>query len=117
MTDFEAFGPQLFDPDLIDAETLELNRHIEQQMTLAPARWEMAEDHERTLTPGAGLIPGSGPVPGLREIEAPGPAGTVPMRMIPSEGEPRGVYLHFHGGGFAMGAARHHDAMLAETAR
>jgi acetyl esterase/lipase len=117
VTDFEAFGPQLFDPDLIDAETLELNRHIEQQMTLAPARWEMTEDHERTLTPGAGLIPGSGPAPGLQEIEAPGPAGTVPMRMIPSEGEPRGVYLHFHGGGFAMGAARHHDSMLAETAR
>ncbi|NMH98430.1 hypothetical protein [Pseudonocardia acidicola] len=85
------------------------NRHIEEQMTLAPARREMTEAYERTLTPGGGLIPTSGPVPGLQEIEAPGPAGTVPMRVIPPEGQPRGVYLHFHGGGFAMGAAHHHD--------
>jgi acetyl esterase len=117
VTDFEAFGPGLFDPEIIDPETLELNRHIEEQMTLAPARWEMTEEHERTLTPGGGLIPSSDPVPGLVEREVPGPGGTVPVRIIPCEGEPRGVYLHFHGGGFAMGGARHHDGMLAETAR
>jgi acetyl esterase len=94
-----------------------MNRHIEEQMTLAPARWEMTEEYERTLPPGGGLIPNPGPVPGVAERKVPGPAGTVPVRIIPCEGEPQGVYLHFHGGGFAMGAARNHDAMLAETAR
>jgi acetyl esterase/lipase len=117
MTDFDAFRPELFSPDLIDDETLELNRSIEEQMTLAPARWEMTEEYERTLTPGGGLIPTSGPVPGLEERAIPGAGGSVPVRIIPCDERPQGVYLHFHGGGFAMGAARHHDRMLAETAR
>lgn len=47
--DFAEFGPRLFDPEVIDSESRELNRHIEEQMTLAPARWEMTEEYERSL--------------------------------------------------------------------
>jgi acetyl esterase/lipase len=33
-----------------------------------------------------------------------GPAGEIPLRILRPKGEARGVYLHFHGGGFALGS-------------
>jgi acetyl esterase/lipase len=38
----------------------------------------------------------------------PGPNGEISVRVIAPE-SPRGVYLHFHGGGWALGAAHHCD--------
>jgi acetyl esterase/lipase len=33
-----------------------------------------------------------------------GPAGAIPLRILRPQGEARGVYLHFHGGGHALGS-------------
>ncbi|HKH06219.1 MAG TPA: alpha/beta hydrolase [Acidimicrobiales bacterium] len=41
----------------------------------------------------------------------PGPAGPLPVRMIVPD-EPRGVYLHVHGGGWTLGAHDQQDALL-----
>src|SRR4030095_15606296 len=43
-----------------------------------------------------------------RVRKTPGPAGEISVRVI-APPEPRGVYLHFHGGGWALGAAHHQD--------
>lgn len=50
--------------------------------------------------------PGNALAPGLKawNVEIPGPAGPLPMRIYMPEGreEPLGLYLHTHGGGWAM---------------
>lgn len=38
--------------------------------------------------------------------------GPIRVRVIRPHGEPRGVYLHFHGGGWALGGIHHQDARL-----
>ncbi|MBW2243914.1 MAG: alpha/beta hydrolase [Deltaproteobacteria bacterium] len=42
----------------------------------------------------------------------PGPAGEIPLRILRPAGEVRGVYLHFHGGGWTLGAEDQQDPML-----
>lgn len=44
-------------------------------------------------------------------ISCPGPSAAVPMRKI-SPQNPRGIYLHIHGGGWVLGAADLQDTML-----
>jgi acetyl esterase/lipase len=39
-------------------------------------------------------------------------AGPIPVRVFRPNGDPSGVYLHFHGGGWALGATHHQDSRL-----
>jgi len=107
--------PRAFDPGVVDPETTALNASVEQSMTRAPARWEMPAHIERQLPPAAGAVPVNPTSRRVRERTVPGPAGQIPVRIIEPDCPPTGVYLHFHPGGFCVGAARNHDAMLAET--
>ena len=111
-----SFSTDPFDPDLIDPESANMNREVIRQMTLAPARWEMPATAERLLPPAAGAVPVAASGRPARVASIPGPAGQVSVRIIEPDNTPRGVYLHFHPGGFCVGAAANHDAMLAETA-
>jgi acetyl esterase/lipase len=53
-----------------------------------------------------------------RWIKIPGPGGDIPLRVLtPPGGEPRGVLLSIHGGGWAMGAATSDEKFNAEFAR
>ena len=106
----------VFDDSSISEETAEFNARIENAMRRAPARWETPVEVERTLSPGGGIVPVGAVSPETEIRTIPGPAGELPLRIIRPAGDPVGVYLHFHGGGFCLGAARNHDAMLAETA-
>ncbi len=38
-----------------------------------------------------------------------GPHGPIPLRIYLPEGAPKGVYLHFHGGGWSIGSPREND--------
>jgi acetyl esterase/lipase len=41
----------------------------------------------------------------------------VPIRILrPAHGRIKGLYVHFHGGGFCLGAAAHHDDHLSSLA-
>jgi acetyl esterase/lipase len=51
-----------------------------------------------------------------RQRKIPGPAGEIGVRVLAPD-EPRGVYLHFHGGGWALGAAHHQDVPNQRIAR
>lgn len=91
------------------------------------------EDTLRTLTPvtampaaqvraerreGKGVFPAPVFLPDLTDIEVPGRAGPVKLRVArpPRRVSPRGVYLHIHGGGWMLGAADCQDTALAELA-
>jgi acetyl esterase len=52
-----------------------------------------------------------------RDLSIPGRGGDVGLRVIAPEGrEAVGVYMHIHGGGWALGAADLQDPVLAELA-
>jgi len=42
--------------------------------------------------------------------------GSIPIRIVAPDTEPRGVYLHIHGGGWVLGAAAHHDDLSTAMA-
>jgi acetyl esterase len=55
-------------------------------------------------------------LPEARWEHIPGRAGDIAARIIEPEGEPQGVYLHFHGGGWVLGAADLQDPGLKAAA-
>jgi acetyl esterase len=52
-----------------------------------------------------------------RWVDVPSRGGGLRARVIAPEGEPKGVYLHVHGGGWTIGAPDLHDRDLATLAR
>ncbi|MEX2280562.1 MAG: alpha/beta hydrolase, partial [Acidimicrobiia bacterium] len=44
------------------------------------------------------------------------PVGKLPTRVFRPEGDPAGLYLHFHGGGWVLGDVHHQDSRLQRLA-
>ena len=44
----------------------------------------------------------------------PTPLGDIPIRVFTPDGERRGVYIHFHGGGWVLGGTHHQDPRLEQ---
>lgn len=103
--------PALFRPDAVDAETARLVGKIEAVLDrLGPQTDHAPAELRAQREAGEGIW---GPLeldPGAETRQIPGPAGPVPVRVV-APPSPRGVYLHFHGGGWALGAAHHFDRM------
>jgi acetyl esterase/lipase len=101
---------ELFDPARISPEILEFNKIFVEGMSAAG--WEFPAESAPALRDA---LARSMPEPYLSEsartITVPGPAGDIPVRIIPAE-QPSAVYVHCHGGGFAIGAAAGQDAAL-----
>jgi acetyl esterase/lipase len=117
MTTANAEAPNPFSAAAIDPETAEFNRKLEAAIAagpsitgFAPAAIRKAREEGRSLW---------GPVvtvPEARERSIPGPAGEVGLRvLVPAN--VRGAYLHFHGGGWALGAAKQSDVRNWAIAR
>ncbi|MEA2024161.1 MAG: alpha/beta hydrolase fold domain-containing protein [Actinomycetota bacterium] len=109
--------PDWFHPSAVDPETVALNEQLERLSANLPNPIEVGIDalREARLN-GRGLF---GPI--VRSSDGvnrtiPGPAGDLGLRVFTLE-TVTGVYLHFHGGGWAMGAADYQDGRLKETAR
>ena len=101
--------PVLFTPEAIDAETAEFNAQLEALLAEAPAMNTVPVEHtRRALEDGTAM---SGPIvfsDMAQEREISGPAGVIPLRVfIPKN--PKGIYLHIHGGGWIVGSARLRD--------
>lgn len=109
--------PRLFHPDAIDAETNALNNAIMAAMDGMPEWWDVgAETVREARRQGRGPFPPAPQSPRavMREID--GPSGhRVPVRIVAPE-NPRGVYLHLHGGGWTLGACDQQDPMLERIA-
>lgn len=111
--------PALFDLANTDAETVALNVQLERLSENLPNPIEVGiEPLRQARLKGRGLF---GPIvrsPNAVDRTIPGPAGPLGIRVFTPD-RISGVYLHFHGGGWAMGAADYQDGSLehlAETA-
>ncbi|MEA3502289.1 MAG: alpha/beta hydrolase fold domain-containing protein [Actinomycetota bacterium] len=109
--------PGLFDPSAVDPETVDLNEQLERLSANLPNPIEVGiEALREARVKGRGLF---GPIVHSAngvDRTIPGPVGDLGIRVFTPE-TVGGVYLHFHGGGWAMGAADYQDGRLEETAR
>jgi acetyl esterase/lipase len=111
------FDPVLFRPDSIDADTAELNRQMIALMSGLPEWWVVGAEATRAARRrGEGPFPAPIKSPRARVIIIPGKDGTpIPLRIIAPD-NPRGIYLHIHGGGWVLGSAELQDPMLERIA-
>lgn len=113
-------APSIFDDALIDAQTRDTNDRLRAASNDLPARWEISLEMERSMPPGGGVVQPWRASDALhaedRVID--GPDGALLLRQIfpPAGVAVRGIYLHFHGGGFCLGSAHGQDAMLEQIA-
>ena len=105
-----------FRPSAIDPETAAFNTALEQQDARRPALYEVGLERlravQRTRTLAGPVVPSQ--IAHHRTI--PGNGTSIPVRVLVAE-KVRGVYLHFHGGGYVLGAAEHSDGRNEEIAR
>ena len=108
--------PSLFDPSRADPETVALNGQLERLSTNLPNPIEVGiEPLREARLKGRGLF---GPIvrsPNGNDRTIPGPGGPLKLRIFTPESI-QGVFLHFHGGGWAMGAADYQDGRLEQIA-
>ena len=106
-----------FAPESETDETRAVNEQIVAAMTGMADWWEVgAETVREARRRGEGPFP---PTPTsehavTRTIKGPG-GHDIPLRII-APANPRGVYLHIHGGGWVLGAADQQDPMLERIA-
>jgi acetyl esterase/lipase len=117
MTDTRPFDPALFRAEAIAPETATLNQQMVKLLTGQPEWWNVGAGAFR-----AARRLGEGPFPApvmsdrARTIIIPGRDGNeIPLRVI-APANPRGVYLHIHGGGWVLGGADMQDPMLERIA-
>ncbi|MBV9686561.1 MAG: alpha/beta hydrolase [Alphaproteobacteria bacterium] len=117
MPDTRPFDPALFGEEAIDAETAQLNAEMIELLTGQPEWWVVGAETSR-----AARRRGEGPFPApvmssrARTLTIAGKEGNkIPLRVI-APAQPRGVYLHLHGGGWVIGGADMQDPMLERIA-
>jgi acetyl esterase len=117
MTETRPFDPALFDEAAIDAETARLNAQIVELLAGQPDWWIIGPDAFR-----AARRRGEGPFPApvmssrARTLTFTGKEGNEILLRVIAPAQPRGVYLHLHGGGWVLGGADMQDPMLERIA-
>ncbi len=104
--------PKLYDPASCDAETRAINADIIAKLDALPDQWDFAPAIIReNRKAGKGAFPLGPPSPRATSAEIDGPGGRIALRIIEAD-DPRGVYLHMHGGGWVLGGAEEQDQRL-----
>jgi acetyl esterase/lipase len=85
--------------------------------TLPPLHERPPAETRRDRREGRGIFPKPVFLPEAHDRQIDGPAGPLTLRMIPPEAEPAGVFLHLHGGGWALGNCDEQDLRLQRVAR
>lgn len=117
MSDNAPLDPALFAASAVAPETRTLNDKLVELMTPLPEWWDVGAERVREARRrGEGAFPA--PVMSerayTRAIE--GRDGRrIPLRVMAPD-NPRGVYLHIHGGGWVLGSAEAHDLMMERIA-
>jgi acetyl esterase len=109
--------PELFRPEAIAEDTATLNEAMVALMTPLPEWWNIgAETTREARRQGRGPFPAPVLSPRARTIAITGRDGNeIKLRVIAPD-QPRGVYLHIHGGGWVLGASNQQDPMLEHIA-
>ncbi|MBS7539066.1 alpha/beta hydrolase [Ancylobacter lacus] len=103
--------PALFRPEAVAPDTKAINAGILKALGAIPDRWVFPMAVLRKLRlEGKGPFPLAPESPLAEVIEIPGPHGPVGLRIL-APPQPKGVYLHFHGGGWCLGSARENDGL------
>ncbi|HEV2564546.1 MAG TPA: alpha/beta hydrolase [Microvirga sp.] len=108
--------PAVFDPSAISDEIRAQNAEIVSKLAALPDPMSVppAVVRERRRQ-GLGPFPLMPQSSRARTITIDGPAGPIPLRIIAPD-NPRGVYLHIHGGGWTWGTADEQDPWLDRLA-
>ncbi len=109
--------PRLFSPDAIDAPTRAANEALEKLLAQAPPITALEPRQIRAARVSGDSMWGR-PVllPHAERRAIRGPAGEIGLRIFRTP-DPRGVYLHLHGGGWTLGANDQQDPMLDAIAK
>jgi acetyl esterase/lipase len=96
------------------SEAADFNAQLEQLLAGIPAVNTIPPAETRALRrEGRGIFPAPVFLEDASWLE---PAEGVRLRVVRPEGEPSGVYLHIHGGGWTLGAADMQDPVLKALA-
>lgn len=103
-------------PEEAIAASRQLNDVVETALATMPSvhTVDVATTREQQRR-GGGLFPAPVRLQSAQELSAEGPLGGVPLRVLRGE-TVDAVYLHFHGGGWTIGAADIQDERLQELA-
>src|SRR5277367_6158678 len=105
-------GLDAFGPETISEETRGFNEQLVKLLTPMPEWWDVgAQTARASRARGEGLFPLAPKSPRARTIMIEGKGGKIPLRIVAPQ-NPKGVYLHIHGGGMVLGAADLQDPML-----
>jgi acetyl esterase len=120
MTDTRPFDAALFRDAAIDADTARLNAQMIAVLEGQPEWWIVGATNARAARRrGDGPFPPPVMSPRARTLTIAANDGSpIALRIIaPAAGQqPRGVYLHIHGGGWVLGGADMQDPMLERIA-
>lgn len=95
--------PAVFRPESISPETAAFNEWLEAALAEGPALHEAPPEVTRQARlEGKGLLPSGGPLDGSDWRPAPTETGEV--RISAPEGDPIGIFIHIHGGGWTIGS-------------
>jgi acetyl esterase/lipase len=105
--------PALFRPDAISDETRRFNEALVKLFTPLPNWWESGAQAVRdSRAKGEGAFPLGPKSSRARTITIDAAGGRKISLRIVAPQNPKGVYLHIHGGGWVLGAADLQDATL-----
>lgn len=118
MSDKNPLDPALFKPEAISVETRAINEAIVKAMAGMEEWWDVGAQKVRDARArGEGAFPLAPKSERARTIHIDGKGGhKVPLRIVAPE-NPKGVYLHLHGGGWTLGAADQQDPLLERIAK
>ncbi len=105
------------DRDELLAQTRAFNAELERLLATLPSVHTLPpEETRQARREGRGIYPAPVFLPDARGLEIDGPAGPIPLRVIDPPGEPQGVFLHIHGGGWTLGENDMQDPRLNRLA-
>ncbi len=105
----------VIDDDVL-AETRAFNELLQAALAELPSVHTLPpEETRRARRDGRGVFPPLEFAEQARTIEIPGRDGPIPLRIVEPD-QPRGAYLHLHGGGWTFGSADGQDLLLVELA-
>lgn len=108
--------PALFDPSAVDPDTATINERIDAALAGAPPIETVPPQVLRDARArGDGVFPVRPRSSRAMTREIPGPSGPISLRLVAPE-NPRGVYLHIHGGGWVNGANDQNDPLMEHLA-
>jgi acetyl esterase len=111
MSTVRSAAPHVEQQDIDEARAF--NTQLEALIATQPPVYSVApEISRRARREGKGIFPAPVFIEEARDIEITGRAGPIKVRVIRPDQKPAGIYLHFHGGGWTLGAHDMQDVGL-----